>query len=140
MFLRATPRAVRARTRSLTLPTLAMLGAVLAVVAGMFVTLLVTSRSLDSTANSGHRAAVVQQDAFELEGTAVDLETGVRGYLLTRDRQYLEPYESARKRLSSQMHDLLSAAEPGQQAQLLAIRDELSEYAHDYTEPLVRGQ
>src|SRR3954447_23677917 len=102
MSPRATTRVVRARSRSLTLPTMIALGAVLAVVAGMFATLLLTTRSLDATSRSGRRATQLQQDAGQLERTAVDMETGVRGFLITRDAAYLEPYERGRASLAPQ--------------------------------------
>jgi len=55
------PRSVtvflRARTRSLSVPTLAALGLVAIVVAGMFATMLVTVRSLDATAKAQRAAS-----------------------------------------------------------------------------------
>jgi two-component system sensor histidine kinase/response regulator len=139
MSSRATHRLVRARPRSLTLPTIAALGAVLAVVAAMFATLLLTTRSLDATSKSGRRATQLQQEALQLDRLAVDLETGVRGYLITRDRDYLEPYERGRRSLGAHVHRLLSLTGPEQRPQVLAIRDSLSAYVHQYTEPLVHA-
>jgi CHASE3 domain sensor protein len=81
----------------LTLPTIVALGAVLVVVAGMFATLLATTRSLDATSKSGRRATQLQQEALQLDRIAVDLETGVRGFLITRDTSSLEPYERGRR-------------------------------------------
>jgi two-component system sensor histidine kinase/response regulator len=123
----------------LTLPTMIALGAVLAVVAGMFATLLLTTRSLDATSRSGRRATQLQQDAAQLERSAVDMETGVRGFLITRDAAYLEPYERARASLAPQVHALLALSLPEERPRLLALRDALSAYVHDYTEPLVRS-
>ncbi len=139
MSSRAKHRHVRARPRSLTLPTIAALGAVLAVVAAMFATLLLTTHSLDATSESGRRATQLQQEALQLERIAIDLETGVRGYLITRDRDYLEPYEQGRRSLGAHVHRLLSLTGPEQRPQVLAIRDSLSTYVHEYTEPLLRA-
>src|SRR6185295_19085286 len=122
----------------LTLPTIAALGVVLAVVAAMFATLLLTTRSLDATSKSGRRATQMQQEALQLERTAIDLETGVRGYLITQDKSYLEPYETGRRQLKTHIQALLAATEPEQRAQVMAIRDGLSAYVNDYTEPLVQ--
>lgn len=44
---------------------------------------------------------LVQQELSNWLSAAQDLETGQRGYLLTHDPQYLEPYQSARKSLGS---------------------------------------
>jgi two-component system sensor histidine kinase/response regulator len=139
MSSRAKHPIVRARLRSLTLPTIAALGLVLVVVAAMFATLLLTTRSLDATSKLDRRATQMQQEALQLERTSIDLETGVRGYLITRDPSYLQPYETGRRSLSRHVHRLLDLAEPQQRAQVLAIRDSLSAYVHDYTEPLVRS-
>src|SRR6266545_4973367 len=139
MSPRATYPSVRARPRSLTLPTIAALGLVLAVVAGMFAMLLLTTRSLDATAKSGRRATEVQQEVLQLERTAIDLETGVRGFMITRDSSYLEPYERGRHALSAHVHTLLDLADAREREQVLDIRDALSSYVNDYTEPLVRA-
>src|SRR5690348_7721780 len=139
MFPRVKNRPVRLRMRSLTLPTIAGLGAVLAVVATMFAAMLLTTRSLDATSNSGRRATQMQQEALQLERTAIDLETGVRGYLITQDKSYLEPYDAGRRQLRAHIQALLTATEPEQRAQVMAIRDSLSGYVHDYTEPLVHS-
>src|ERR1044072_1753787 len=99
MFSRAKNPPVRARTRSLTLPTIAALGAVLCVVGAMFATLLLTTRSRDASSKAGRRATQMQQESLQLERTAVDLETGVRGYLITHDASYLEAYDRGRGQL-----------------------------------------
>src|SRR3954470_15176113 len=139
MSPRAEHRLLRVRVRSPTLPPIAALGLVLVVVAAMFAMLLLTTRSLDATSKSGRRATQMQQDALQLERTSIDLETGVRGYLITRDPSYLQPYESGRRAMSAHVHRLLNLSEPDQRPQVLAIRDSLAAYVHDYTEPLVHS-
>src|SRR4051794_16699473 len=139
MSPRARHRLVRVRVRSLTLPPIAALGLVLVVVAAMFAMLLLTTRSLDATSKSGRRATQMQQEALQLQRISIDLETGVRGYLITHDPAYLQPYESGRRSLSAHVHRLLDLTEPEQRAQVLAIRDSLSAYVNEYTEPLVHS-
>ncbi len=116
---------------------MAALGAVLAVVAGMFALLVVTSRSLDATAKSSRRATQVQQQASQLERISVDLETGVRGFLITRDQSYLEPYERGRGAIAAHVDALLELSEPAQRPRVIALRDALRAYVSDYTEPLL---
>src|SRR5829696_3572154 len=70
---------VHARPRSLRLPTLAALGLIATVVAGIFATMVVTARTLDITSKAGRHANQVTEGALELERLVVDLETGVRG-------------------------------------------------------------
>src|SRR5215470_1144612 len=55
--------------------------------------------------------------------TVVDAETGVRGYMLTRDRSFLEPYDRAlttwRKELEAVRR--LTADNPAQQARVARV-------------------
>lgn len=52
-----------------------------------------------------------------------DAETGQRGYLLTGDEAYLQPYEAARRSIAGEMADLteLVADSPGQSGHLAAL-------------------
>ena len=54
------------------------------------------------------------QSTLQLERTVVDLETGVRGYMLTDDESFLEPYHRGRQRIAS----ALTAESPSQQRAL----------------------
>src|SRR3954454_11307879 len=139
MSPRAEHRLVRVRVRRLTLPTIAALGLVLVVVAAMFAMLLLTTRSLDATSRSDRRATQMQQDALQLERTSIDLETGVRGYLITRDPSYLQPYESGPRAMRAHSHRLLTLSEPDQRPQVLPTRDSLAACVNDYTEPLAHS-
>src|SRR5262249_36989443 len=114
MTPRATTRVVRAQPRSLTLPTMAALGAVLSVVVGMFVFMLLPSRSLDKTSIQARHAIQSEQSAAELERIAVDLETGVRGYLLTHDVSFLQPYDAGRNSLAAHTQTLIAQSPPAQ--------------------------
>jgi two-component system, sensor histidine kinase and response regulator len=118
---------------------MAALGAVLAVVAGMFAMLLLTTRSLDATSKAGRQASILQQQAADLERTAIDLETGVRGYLITRDRSYLEPYERGRASIGPRIDRLMELAQPQERVHVRALRDSLNAYIEEYTEPLLRA-
>jgi CHASE3 domain sensor protein len=60
----------------------------------------------------------------ELLSTVQDAETGQRGYLLTGDDRYLEPYESATGAVSSRLDAVASLIQdnPTQQANLAQVR------------------
>jgi CheY-like chemotaxis protein/CHASE3 domain sensor protein len=45
----------------------------------------------------------VTRDASELQRLSIDLETGMRGFLITGDEAFLQPYESAQPRLAAGM-------------------------------------
>ncbi len=49
----------------------------------------------------------------EVLSTIKDAETGLRGYLLTEDKKYLEPYESARNRIGDELKQIEDMAEKG---------------------------
>ena len=45
----------------------------------------------------------VTRDASELQRLSIDLETGMRGFLISGDETFLQPYESAQPRLAAGM-------------------------------------
>src|SRR5947209_1860359 len=47
------------------------------------------------------RSDQVITQAHATENLIVDMETGIRGYALTRDPVFLKPYDSARRQLAS---------------------------------------
>jgi two-component sensor histidine kinase/CHASE3 domain sensor protein len=67
---------------------------------------------------------LVQQELSNWLSAAQDLETGQRGYLLTHNPQYLEPYQSARKSLDSIHADLTNLV--GDSPQQLATIQEIN--------------
>ncbi|MBN9479742.1 MAG: response regulator [Bordetella sp.] len=71
-----------------------------------------------------HQVIVAVEDVLS---AAQDSETGQRGYLLTGDVQYLQPYEAATKDLNRRLADLdaLTRNNPSQQAHLNQLRRHL---------------
>ncbi|OZC04495.1 CHASE3 domain-containing protein [Rubricoccus marinus] len=68
-------------------------------------------RTLSNGFDNATRPAEVQRTLTRLLQTLLDAETGQRGYLLTGDRSYLEPYGTAEARLESlfaRLTDLVS--------------------------------
>ena len=60
----------------------------------------------------------------ELLSTAEDAETGQRGFLLTNDPKYLDPYNAAKSTLAAKVDAIaeLTADNPGQRQRIAAIR------------------
>ena len=79
----------------------------------------------------------------ELLSVLTDAETGQRGYIITGDRQFLEPYDSARQRISSVLDKLsqLAAIDPLQKARIDSLRrlSELKMAELDQTVTLAEG-
>src|SRR3954452_10212131 len=129
----------RTRTRSLRVPVLAALALIATVVGGMFAILLVTVHSLDATSKAQRRNTEMTQASLQLERSVVDLETGVRGYMLTDDPKFLEPYNDGRARIGTLTRDLARLSPPSLRPRVNSITADLHHYVSDYTEPLVHG-
>src|SRR4051812_48538770 len=134
------PRSVlRVRPRSLRGPILAALALIASVVAGMFATLLVTVHSLETVSKAQRRTSAMTQSTQQLERTVVDLETGVRGFMLTDDLEFLEPYDRGRRRIARLTAELRGNSTPELRVTVERISSDLGDYVSDYTEPLVHG-
>src|SRR4051812_26177097 len=131
---------VRVRPRSLRAPLFTALTLIAVVVAGMFVTMVETVRSLETISQENRRATDMTQSTLHLERIVVDLETGVRGYMLTNDPRFLEPYEKGRARIEAQLAQLDSLSDPDVRPLVVRITRDLDNYVAGYTEPIVRGQ
>lgn len=56
--------------------------------------------SLLQSSNWVDHTHVVIQETQKIKGAAVDMETGMRGYLLAGKDEFLEPYTNGKSRLS----------------------------------------
>jgi signal transduction histidine kinase len=116
--------------------------AVLALLVGApFVVLLL---AIDEQRNAGNRAAHSQQvleAASTLERLVLDLETGQRGFLITGQERFLQPWSAARDRLPSAAAGLvrLAAGSPSQERRAREIAAEAQSYVRDYSVPLVNA-
>jgi CheY-like chemotaxis protein/CHASE3 domain sensor protein len=90
----------------LTLPAATLIGLVIAAVA-IGVIALFTYRSLQArerAVNNYTHTFAVQQGLERLLSSLKDAETGQRGYLLTGEERYLEPYNGARTAIASELN------------------------------------
>lgn len=78
---------------------------------------------VDEASDARKQSYETQMTLDEVEARLVDAETGQRGYLLTGDEAYLEPYREATKDLGQVMGQLkvLTAGNPNQQKHLHAL-------------------
>ena len=97
--------------------------------------------SIESFHGIGHdtreqqRAQQAVVSAIRIEKLVLDLETGTRGYVITADKQFLEPYTAARRALPAESARLMTLA-PGP---LSSELDRLwRSYASAYAIPLIR--
>jgi PAS domain S-box-containing protein len=68
---------------------------------------------------------LVIADARQLMRNIIEMDTGLRGYHLTNDKTFLQPYDEARSKISEQLDVLqhLTADNPSQQERLGELRD-----------------
>lgn len=76
-----------------------------------------------------HTGQVIAQ-SFETQKLILDMETGVRGYLITGDRRFLEPYEQALPKIDSALEtlDALVARQSLERDDVLNVRTSLTEW------------
>ena len=113
---------------------------VAAIVLGVVFTVLLRTVdvSRDRDAQARHSADVLEA-ARGIEGSVIDLETGLRGYIISRQTNFLEPYQRARATQPRRLAALerLVSGNRGQLALAHGLRDELNSYANDYAVPLI---
>jgi len=85
---------------------LAASGLLAAVVAGAFTLVVLEVRDQHAAARSAQRAAEVTAVANELERLAIDLQSGMRGFVITGNEAFLAPWEGARARIPAQIEEL----------------------------------
>jgi PAS domain S-box-containing protein len=113
---------------------------VAAIVLGVVFTVLLrtvdVSRDRDSQAR---QSADAIEAANSIEGSVIDLETGLRGYIISGETNFLEPYQRARATQPQRLNTLerLVRDNRAQLALARGLRDELNSYANDYGVPLI---
>jgi signal transduction histidine kinase/DNA-binding response OmpR family regulator/CHASE3 domain sensor protein len=115
-------------------------GVVVAVLVGAgFAILAVSIQDLRGSARVAHHSEEVVAATNALEKLVLDLETGQRGYVLTHDERFLEPWRDAHRSIGREADLLLRllADEPEQRERAVAIRQAIQSYVQDYSDPLV---
>jgi two-component sensor histidine kinase/CHASE3 domain sensor protein len=86
-------------------------------------------QGVDSQMRDVQHTYEVRRQAGELAQWLVDAETGQRGYLLTQDQAYLDPYRAAVASLDATYATLLDlvADNPGQKARIGGIRESIEQ-------------
>jgi signal transduction histidine kinase len=132
----------RPRTASLSLEKrLVAASAVLALlVAGAFVILILALSTLREASRAEEQSRDVTVEALNLQKLVLDVETGLRGYVISGQESFLGPYKTARKELPGRLDhfERLKAAEPAQETRARDITAQIREYLVDYAEPVLR--
>jgi signal transduction histidine kinase len=130
----------RRRARASLAARMLLASAMLAVVvAAAFATLLLAVFALREATEREGRAKDVATASLELEKLVVDLETGLRGFVLTRNARFLGPWTEAREELPAALRNFerLAAHDPTQGRRARNLVVEINAYVEDYLVPLV---
>ncbi len=94
-------------------------------------------QSLRKTAGRVEHIYQVIVQAQEILSAAIDMETGMRGYLLTGKEEFLEPYEDGRTRLFAliQKQKKLVSENPAQLKLLGEMESVMKEWIRDVVDP-----
>jgi len=110
-----------------------------AVVLGCFAILAVAYVSLHHEERQDDQAGDVLAGSNLLEQSVLDLETGLRGYLLSGRTVFLQPYHSAEAAYPAQIRNLdrLTAGQPSLHGRAVRVGDGVSAYVRGWTDPLI---
>jgi signal transduction histidine kinase len=116
-------------------------GGLLALVIGaVFAILLSSVADLRAAQRRSLQSEGVLAAANRLERLVIDLETAQRGFLLTRQPEFLEPWTAARAEYPDQaatLQQLLADGDPEQRARAGRIVQQANSYLRDYSIPTV---
>jgi signal transduction histidine kinase len=114
--------------------------AVLAVlVVGVFVALILALAALREATKQEARSKEVTASALRLEKQVLDVETGLRGYVITGRKDFLEPYRSARRQLPESLNSFagLASREPAQRDRAVDLTFAIDLYLTEYAAPVL---
>jgi signal transduction histidine kinase len=121
----------------------AVVSALLSVlIGGVFTFLTGAITGMRDAATLAKHSEQVLASANDLERLVIDLETGQRGYLITRDETFLQPWTAARTNFRPQANELRRLAaehHTGQAKRADQIAKEGEAYIREYSDPLVQA-
>jgi signal transduction histidine kinase len=110
------------------------------IVAGAFTFLIVTISRQRHTQDMANDTLRELSAANDLERIVVDLETGVRGFIITREPTFLAPWDAARAAYPVRSRQWLSSIdETAQKKRAERITDDIESYIAQYSVPLVQA-
>jgi len=114
--------------------------AVLAVlVAAAFGVLVYAVTTLDDATKRERHAKAVTAQTLQLEKLMLDLDTGLRGFVLTGKKHLLTPWTSARAALPGQLRAFrrLASTTPDERRRAESLTTAIDQYVSGYAEPVV---
>jgi signal transduction histidine kinase len=120
---------------------MAIASLLLALIVGTaFAVLLLAISDLRASGRLVTHSREATASADRLEELVIDLETGVRGFLIARQERFLEPWNAARGAFPDEARALERLAdEPEQKRRAREIAREIAAYVTEYSVPLVNA-
>jgi len=115
-------------------------GIILAFMAIIALVVFFSVRSLVSNFFWVEHTYDVLDSASKIEAAGVDMETGMRGYLLAGDTNFLSPYNEGKTKFTSLISSLSNEVSdnPAQVSLLKDIENVINEWQTNITEPLIK--
>jgi signal transduction histidine kinase len=109
-------------------------------VGSAFTVLLLTISDLRASGRLLTHSREANASADRLEELVIDLETGVRGFVITRQERFLEPWRNARAKIPGEARTLDGLADqPDQKTRARGIVRAANAYVTEYSVPLVNA-
>jgi signal transduction histidine kinase len=125
--------------RSITTRMVVASGTLALIVAVIFVVLVVAIREQRRSARGAIKSEQAITAGVSLEKQAIDLETGVRGFVASGSPVLLQPYTNSRKQYPQQAAQLeqMVSRDPLARQQVRAIQGAINDYVNLYSIPMV---
>jgi signal transduction histidine kinase len=109
------------------------------VIAGAFIVLILALSEHREATRAAAKSRNVTVEALTLQNLALDVGTGIRGYVLTGRDSFLDPYREGRLELNQRTarFEQLVAEDPAQRARARALARLLAQYIDEYADPVV---
>jgi signal transduction histidine kinase len=111
-----------------------------AALGAVFAVLIVSVIGLRDRSLEARRSQEVIATANRLQTLVVDMETGLRGFVITGNERQLKPWRDAHRRYPAEVKRLvrLTESNPGQRLRARTIGEAIREYLFYYSEPLIK--
>lgn len=122
----------------LTSLTIAASGLLALLIGVAFAVLLWAIADANSSASARRASRSALVEAGNLEQLVLDLETGQRGFVITKREEFLEPWQAARRKFPAEAQRFRESATSAEQRRIAAqITQGLDSLVNDYSVPLV---
>ena len=108
-------------------------------VAAVFVGLILALSALRAATEEEARSKDVSVATLELENLVLDVDAGLRGYVLTGKLEFLTTYHAARPKLQGRIKHLerLAARDSAQLPRVRALTAQIRRYLNEYADPVI---